>query len=437
MNLLTVGIAALAWGMAQVASSGSVTGTIREDGRPAAGIRVAAMAVPGVIRSTNDASVLESITQTDSNGRYRLDIPPGRYYIVAGSVSSPTFYPGTLAQNAASMVTVTQDSSAFAGVDFTLNSASKVVAGRSAIVGGRVCCRVSARIVLEDGSPLPPNLNVTAVATYAGGVHTRPVMSEETFALSVPPSTPFQVAVDGLPPGYVFKSVTHAGKDVGLSPVTVNGDSPSRTSPTGPVVFDPATLTLTIGYLPVSALEKVTVRGNVANVASELNGTNLILASTMPNGPKLEARIQPDHSFDVSSIPVGAYRAGVRTVSGNEFLSWTTINIRGDISNLSIDFRNNPFLEFERFAPPHSVFTDGKPAAVTGVVTQRLTKLYDTDRAAYFRMDVKDERTGAVTPWAIYVARDWQVPNIRVGEKLTVPGVLSTDGTNRFSASPF
>jgi hypothetical protein len=52
-------------------------------------------------------------------------------------------------------------------------------------------------------------------------------------------------------------------------------------------------------------------------------------------------------------------------------------------------------------------------------------------------MDVKDESTGAVTAWAIYVAHDFQAPNIMVGETLTVAGTLSTDGTNRMDADPF
>jgi hypothetical protein len=41
------------------------------------------------------------------------------------------------------------------------------------------------------------------------------------------------------------------------------------------------------------------------------------------------------------------------------------------------------------------------------------------------------------SPWAIYVAHDFQAPNIAIGEKLSVPGTLSTDGTNRLGADPF
>jgi hypothetical protein len=52
-------------------------------------------------------------------------------------------------------------------------------------------------------------------------------------------------------------------------------------------------------------------------------------------------------------------------------------------------------------------------------------------------MDVKDELTGVVTSWAIHVEKDWQVPNVKAGDKLSFSGIRSADGTNRFSADPF
>jgi len=78
-------------------SGGTVSGTLRgTDGKPAAGLRVAAMARPDVGNTAGTATSLVSITQTDDNGRYRLeDIPPGQYYIVAERVTLPTYYPGT------------------------------------------------------------------------------------------------------------------------------------------------------------------------------------------------------------------------------------------------------------------------------------------------------------------------------------------------------
>jgi len=110
--------------------------------------------------------------------------------------------------------------------------------------------------------------------------------------------------------------------------------------------------------------------------------------------------------------------------------------IRDTISNLTIDLRSNPFPEFEGSGPTSSPFISGKKTEIIGVVTQKLTRIAAPD-VEYFRMDVKDESTGAVTPWAIYVDHDFQAPNIVIGEKLSVTGTLSTDGTNRIDADPF
>jgi hypothetical protein len=66
------------------APAGVITGRILlSDGMPAVGMRVSAMLVPDSARpGAADAGALFSQTQTDENGRYRLEeIPAGRYYI--------------------------------------------------------------------------------------------------------------------------------------------------------------------------------------------------------------------------------------------------------------------------------------------------------------------------------------------------------------------
>ena len=69
------------------------------------------------------------------------------------------------------------------------------------------------------------------------------------------------------------------------------------------------------------------------------------------------------------------------------------------------------------------------------MITQRITAVGEGG-SIYFRMNVTDPSTGAVSPWAVFAERDF-VPKIVVGEMITVPGILSTDGTNRISANPF
>ena len=99
---------------------GSVTGRVRStDGTPAAGVRVTAMVAPepGVV-ATATGAFMASLTQTDAAGDYRLEnIPPGRYYITAGFVDSPTYYPGS-ATPAGATVVVVRGGEATANIDF-------------------------------------------------------------------------------------------------------------------------------------------------------------------------------------------------------------------------------------------------------------------------------------------------------------------------------
>lgn len=70
------------------------------------GIRIAAVAA-SESETGRANSVILSFAQTDSAGRFRLEgIPPGRYYILAGSLESPSYYPGVHTLSAATDVTV-------------------------------------------------------------------------------------------------------------------------------------------------------------------------------------------------------------------------------------------------------------------------------------------------------------------------------------------
>src|SRR5262245_8551995 len=87
-------------------TSGTISGQIRDvNGAPAAGIRVAATPAETDVAGLSAGALLISISKTDNEGRYRLeDIPPGRYLIVAGLLSSPSFYPGVTTLDQGSVV---------------------------------------------------------------------------------------------------------------------------------------------------------------------------------------------------------------------------------------------------------------------------------------------------------------------------------------------
>ena len=89
ISMLLITIALLQRPGALQPGSGIVTGSVQlESGGAAAGVRVGAMAI-------DDASSLVSVTETDAAGNYRLiNIPQGKYFIVAGRLDNLTYFPG-------------------------------------------------------------------------------------------------------------------------------------------------------------------------------------------------------------------------------------------------------------------------------------------------------------------------------------------------------
>src|SRR5262245_60836779 len=89
--------------------TGVVTGQVLGlDGKPAAGVRVFAIPAGDLQSADRSSLVIETLVQTDTTGHYRLETPTGRYAIAAGSVESPTFFPGTSTLSAATIVSVNE-----------------------------------------------------------------------------------------------------------------------------------------------------------------------------------------------------------------------------------------------------------------------------------------------------------------------------------------
>src|SRR5262245_43814113 len=100
------------------ATTGVISGRVLlPDGRPAIGIRVGAMTIPSSENPTLDSTTLTTSIEADADGRYHLEnISPGWYYITAGLINIPTYYPGVRDISGAKAVSVVA-AGTVAGID--------------------------------------------------------------------------------------------------------------------------------------------------------------------------------------------------------------------------------------------------------------------------------------------------------------------------------
>jgi len=162
MKALLLIAALLAQGLQFQGSPGIVTGRLlTKEGSPAQGVRVSAMVPP----DANVPATLVSSAETDAAGRYRLEnIPPGRYYITAGFIEQPTYYPGVAALSGATAIEVSAGRT-ISDINFTMAiSAGVVVRGRVALPPAQPSLLVQ-RISMNS----PGNLPLEAVLKPDGG----------------------------------------------------------------------------------------------------------------------------------------------------------------------------------------------------------------------------------------------------------------------------
>ena len=87
--------------------TGTIAGVVRGvDGAPATNVRISAMEIPEQ-DGANVAPTVAGFGQTDAAGRYRIEgLRPGRYFILAGPLDFPTYYPGVAQRITATPVSV-------------------------------------------------------------------------------------------------------------------------------------------------------------------------------------------------------------------------------------------------------------------------------------------------------------------------------------------
>jgi hypothetical protein len=219
------------------ADKGSVAGILRlPSGQPAAGIRVYLTAPPGPGRGApRGAGTIEIQGKTDATGKYRLeDVPAGRYYVAAGRVEAPTYYPGVLGFPAAKMIDV-RARETVRDINFEVDS--PLLPGR----GGAPRPAAAAAPAVSAPPPLPPRVvsvdsgliaikgrvilkgDTTApqpaALTFGAGPADNTtnalanVRADGTFSLHLKPGDQ-TISLNGLPDGYSVVSITAGSKDL-------------------------------------------------------------------------------------------------------------------------------------------------------------------------------------------------------------------------------
>jgi len=293
---------------------GTLSGQLREsDGRPAVGIRVFATPVDAAVVARGGApvparssvpagrgggtAILSSISQTDSQGRYQLtDVAPGRYYIAAGSLASPSYYPNGTSPSQGRIVDV-RAGLAITNLDITLASP---VTSRLRDLWGRVG--------FDDGSELEVGtLRQFAFILSAGKVQhvAQPfTVQQGLFAFQSVEPGEYAVSVAPLRLGYYLKSMTFGSVDLTRNPLTVGAGEANaqiqvvltRTRPAGTPPGVKVSGSITGWRTGSGPLELSAVSSAIANQghAEDL----FSVASLAPRG---------DGSFEIEGVPPGYY----------------------------------------------------------------------------------------------------------------------------------
>jgi hypothetical protein len=208
---------------------------------------------PEAVQDLTSLSSFAGLAETDSAGRYRLEnIPPGRYYIVAGRVDTPTYFPGAVQVIDGTLITVAA-SLTISGIDFTLNNVS--VGRADAALRGAPSWIVPIQVRIEGDSRVPlfadgkfPVLRFMRAGTAPVDVS----FDAPNVSLQFPD---YAVSVENLPAGYAMKSLLFESTDLRTNPLLLPAANSRVTVPVSQNVA------LTLIKLPAALTSGVRVAG--------------------------------------------------------------------------------------------------------------------------------------------------------------------------------
>ena len=294
MHALVFAIAFLIQGVAPQ-PTGVVRGRVHLTGTegPAQIVRVAAIPVAAGVPAAD--STLVSIAQTDPSGNFHLEgVPPGSYYIMAGYLVAPTYYPGVTGISDARVVTVAAGE-LVTGVDFAL----RISPGEFSTMG-RLVTRIEGVVVTNNGNAIPPLLSVVA---QQGNATTRTGIGPDgRFQLQLSRGE-HSIFLTNVSARYAVESMSYGSVDLFNAPLKVDGSTPAA---------------VRITLQEVKPERVFTISGRVTNVFDSywFQKKRIRLRPDVYPGPSMGAPypagqidlpMNVDGTFEITDVPPGQY----------------------------------------------------------------------------------------------------------------------------------
>ena len=313
MKILFLSLLLLAQGI-PVQQSGTVTGVLRNaDGKPAAGVRVSAVPQTDALEQGPASPTLSSIAETDATGRYKLEnIPPGRYYIAAGRLDLPTYFPGTQSMAVGRTILVSAGL-LVSDIDFSLIANSAGRAEPSAVSGvGVVLLDLPLDVRVEGGGKLPVlngNKQITIQLTAVTGTNPPIITAINAARISIPPPiVDYRVSVEDLPAGYTVKSIKTDSTEVldRILRITAAASTLAFSPRTPTSIPAIKTLAITVGSVSVTQSAGARVTGSLP--------PNVFRSIYLGGAPGI---VFSDGTFEFRNVPPGPHLIATRDNSGS------------------------------------------------------------------------------------------------------------------------
>lgn len=364
-------------------AGGTVSGVLKNaEGKPAAHVRVSARTQQESLASV----ALASLAETDEDGRYVIEnIPPGQYYIVAGSIDRPTYYPGTQDMAAAKIIQVTAGAR-ISGFDFAVSDASKrqeLIFTTFGILSTNRA-QVNLRVAAEPGSRVPVFSPSGPVAFYfervADGLSTTAPIANTSVVLELQAAgaaSNYRIKLANLPEGFVVRKITYGNTELPFGILALpTASQPFSMGPGTLAPGDMLTVTL-IETSPVpSAGRGVRVTGR--NRPSDTHPVYLSGRSgTVFSDGTFEFRDVPPGRHVIASIDFPGRALGTTLIVGEQNIDNVTL---GDIAALPTDIQSPMAPGPVGNAAPGSTI---RPVVLRGLVLDRATQQPPPSGQAY------------------------------------------------------